>query len=127
MRSFDLLRRNWFRREKIQRSSSGTSPLAAGSRHELCRVFRDPGLAPAAFQTHEDEARGVPDLVGEVAGAVDALVADDDVGARGRGDHEQRHADGVGAVLLGHSSGSMTLPLVFDIFCLSASRTRPWM
>ena len=25
------------------------------------------------------------------------------------------------------SSGSMTLPLVFDIFCLSASRTSPWI
>ncbi len=25
------------------------------------------------------------------------------------------------------SSGSMTLPFVFDIFCFSASRTRPWM
>ena len=25
------------------------------------------------------------------------------------------------------SRGSMTFPLVFDIFCLSASRTSPWM
>ena len=49
---------------------------------------------------HEQEAGGVPDLVGEGAGAFHALFGEHDIGAGG-GALQQRHADGVGAVLLG--------------------------
>ncbi len=58
------------------------------------------GSTRGPLHIHEQEAGGIPDLVGEVARAFQALGTEDDVGAGSRSD-EQRHADGVGAVLLG--------------------------
>ncbi len=72
---------------KIQRSSSGMLPGSAS--------------LDAVAHVQEDEAGRVPDLVGEGAGGVDAVDGEYDVGA-GRGAGEERHADGVGAVLFGH-------------------------
>ncbi len=58
------------------------------------------GRGSRLVRVQEEEAGGVPDLVGEGAGAFHALFGEDDIGA-GRGALQERHADGVGAVLLG--------------------------
>ena len=74
------------RRETIQRSSMRrAAPSVAGQAGGLSYI---------------EEAGGVPDFVGEGAGAFHALFGEDDIGAGG-GALEERHADGVGAVLLG--------------------------
>jgi hypothetical protein len=73
------------KRDCIQRSSREFDE----GRSETCPTFM------------KQEACGVPDFVGEGAGAFQAVRAEDDVGA-GRGAGQQRHAHGVGAVLLGH-------------------------
>ena len=90
-----------FRRLKIQRSSMGTSPFSSASGRYVVEILRHPRLHARALHVHEEETRGVPDLVGERARAFHALFGEHDVGA-GRGALQQGHADGVGAVLLGH-------------------------
>ena len=69
---------------------SGRGFAGAGQARRRCPTFK--------------EAGGVPDFVGEGAGAFHALFGEDDVGAGG-GALEERHADGVGAVLFGDDQG----------------------
>ena len=74
---------------------AGDDPAVGNGLGAGGRVFRLVG---------EDEAGGVPDFVGEGAGAVEAFRAEDDVGAGG-GAEEQGHAHGVGSVLFGDDEG----------------------
>ena len=65
------------------------------------------GRKPArieAFQVHEGEAAGVPDLVGEVAVAGDALLGEAHVPAHG-GEGGQGKTEGVGAVFIHEFQG----------------------
>jgi hypothetical protein len=74
-----------------------------------------------AVEVREDQPRGVPDLVGEVPVALDAVLGDPDVASlseRGQGE-----AEGVVPYFSMTTSGSATLPFDFDIFWPSASRT----
>src|ERR1035441_8107721 len=83
------------RRETIQRSSMVGAAGSALGRPEACGTR-------SAFL--EEEAGGVPDFVSEGAGAFHALFGEHDIGAWG-GALEERHADGIGAVLLGDDEG----------------------
>ena len=68
------------------------------------QVFEGDALGFDFLEVEEEEAGGVPDFVGEGAGAQDAVFAEDDVGAGGG--HAGEHvAHGVGAVLVGELEG----------------------
>src|SRR5438309_899338 len=60
------------------------------------RLLGERRVEPA--QIREDQARGVPDLVGEVPVALDALLGDPDVATLS--ERREREAEGVGPVLL---------------------------
>ena len=71
-----------------------------GWSHELGRWKLEGGVVRQTLGScSEDEARGVPDLVGEVASAVEVRLAESLVGARGRAVHE-REAQRVGTDLV---------------------------
>ena len=94
-------------------------------RFQFLQIANDAGLG-RPFHLHEDEARSVPDLVGESAVAVGTVFAESNIGSR-RSHSRQSKAHRIGAKRSTIWIGSMTFPLVFDIFCRSASRTSAWI
>ena len=80
-----------------------------------------------AVHVHEQEAGGIPDLVGEGAVALGAALGLKAMSVPGEAmDASVKRAASVPYFSM-TSSGSMTLPLVLDIFWRSASRTSAWM
>ncbi len=80
----------------------------------------------ASLHLHEQEARGVPDLVGEGAIAVGAVFREGDVGA-GRGHAGEREAHGIGAEAFDDVDGVDDIALGLRHLLAVASRTSAWM
>ena len=99
--------------ELVQHGGRVAEPVFLERRASLGDGRRQPALDPdvgerrwrllgqrrvESAQIREDQARGVPDLVGEVPVALDALLGDPDVATLS--ERREREAEGVGPVLL---------------------------
>ena len=111
------------------RSSASTSAVTSSSR---VRIQRSAAVRLRVVErqrrigaVHQRETRGVPELVDEVAAALDPFLRQRDVAARVRRAGE-RPAQRVGAVVVDElRAGRSTLPADLLIFLPRASRTRP--